>query len=372
VPSRISRLLEQHDIEAKYDVAKSLSKAEQIKLAQTFIAKAFGNRGVGTFRLNETPLSSRDLNEFLCHRTDKTAPATTEERQQLLIRTHHLNHQGQSSLFKTLWNEGYYWPEMRRDCAALVTHRDACTRMNVARHGFNPVRSIHATFHMDHVAVDLCQPGASVAGRILVLVCVATKYVVLRYIKDKSTQAVCEALLQILSDYGPFKLLQSDVGPEFVSRVMTDLKRLLPFDHRITNAYNPVANGLAEAAVKRVKTLLGKWGVFDAPNLPAHLALAQLALNRRQHRAIHSSPFALMHCRPANPFVDFSSVESRLQSPERRKEFLARMHDIVYATNRERVERAAQRDAKHRTDKRLAVKPFEIWFARLHSRHARE
>jgi hypothetical protein len=354
------RLLQQHDIESNYDAAASLSTAEQIKLAQTFIDKALGNRGVGGFRLNETPLSSRDLNEFLRHRADKTAPASTVEREALLIRTHHLNHQGQASLFKTLWNEGYFWPEMRRDCAAIVAHCAACTRMNVARHGFNPVRSIHATFPMDHVAVDLCKPGASIPGRILVLVCVATKYVVLRYIKDKTTKAVCESLLQILGDYGPFKILQSDVGPEFVSQVMTALKRLLNFDHRITNAYNPAANGLAEAGVKRVKALLGKWGVFDSPNLPAHLALAQLALNRRQHRTINSSPFALMHCRPANPFADFSSVESRLQSPERRKEFLSRMHDIVYATNRERVEREAKRDAARRNDSRPTAKPFEI------------
>jgi hypothetical protein len=54
----------------------------------------------------------------------------------------------------------------------------------------------------------------------LVCVDICTRFVWLRPLKEKNEKTVAKALLDILFNFGPPKLLQSDNGSEFVNKVI--------------------------------------------------------------------------------------------------------------------------------------------------------
>jgi transposase InsO family protein len=174
-------------------------------------------------------------------------------------RAHLLGHCGGERVYKSLWDSGVYWPGMRADAERVAGRCDQCLRYNLGRRGYNPARSVDATYPMDHVAVD-CFSLAITSPRgmnaVLVLVCVATRFVVLRALQDKSMQTMARTLWDIFCLLGFPKIMQSDNGREFVNQLLAALTDMLGVDHRLVAPYNPAANGVAESAVRDYSRVL--------------------------------------------------------------------------------------------------------------------
>ena len=78
----------------------------------------------GTVEVNmvgEMPKKSvSELKQFIKERFDKEDPG--EKRSELMTRAHLLNHQ----LFKKLFDDGYFWDTMKRDCNDFVATCKEC------------------------------------------------------------------------------------------------------------------------------------------------------------------------------------------------------------------------------------------------------
>ena len=76
----------------------------------------------GTVEVNmvgEMPKKSvSELKQFIKERFDKEDPG--EKRSELMTRVHLLNHQGSEQLFKKLFDDGYFWNTIKRDCNDFV------------------------------------------------------------------------------------------------------------------------------------------------------------------------------------------------------------------------------------------------------------
>ena len=182
----------------------------------------------GTVKLNmvgEIPKKPvTELKQFIRERFDKEDPG--DARQELMQEAHLINHQGSEQLFKKLFDDGYFWNTMKKDCNNLVATCKKCLAFNVAQSGFHPLSPVTAQLPFDHVAIDLFGPlQASIAGYTfgLVLTDIATRFVCLAPLKDKTAESVAGALFPWFCTFGFPKIMQSDNGTEFVNAVVKRL-----------------------------------------------------------------------------------------------------------------------------------------------------
>jgi transposase InsO family protein len=302
------------------------------------------------------------MKEFVKERMNKETITNTEEQLDFVRSFHTSGHFGASSLFDKVWEEGYFWDGLRKQCDEVVATCHNCLQYSVKRHGFHPIRSLRADSPWDHVAVDCAVelPTSDRGNRhILIVVDVATRYAVTRPLPDLKEHTVARALFEIFTVFGPPKALQSDNGTEFVNKVLKDLLQSAGVDKRMVAGYNPQANGLAERFVRTLKTVLKKKLEGNMSRWDDALPGATLAINTKDHELLKTAPFTLFFARGANAWTDYEvqrlgltrDPEATRDALELRPEEVQRLVDQNKAFN-EQV-RAPVREAAHeRQDRR--------------------
>ena len=273
-----------------------------------------------------------ELRKFIRERFDKLEPED-DLKLDLLTKAHVVNHQGAEQLFKQVFTNGYYWSSLRKDCEELVNTCPQCLAFNVHKAGYHPLTTITASLPFDHVAIDLFGPlqetknGCCYA---LILTDIATRFVCLAPLVDKSAMTIAQALYPIFCNFGFPKIMQSDNGTEFVNQVVAQFTKLVGISHRLIAPYHPEANGAAERHVALSKTLLSKLSGGDFTEWDKYLPSVQLGLNARISSRHKSTPFGLMFGRKLNSLINYSGTKS---DPITEDELLRKsklMVDIIY------------------------------------------
>jgi hypothetical protein len=141
---------------------------------------------------------------------------------------------------------------------------------------------------------------------------------------------VAKKLFKLFSNFGFPKILQSDNGPEFRNSVLEALRNCMSASHRFTTPYHPRGNGIAEAAVKKLKSIIRKMLIGATVDWKRYLASSQYMANLKVASLHHSSPFSLFFARRANELVDYGSVGNALLSQHQLEGRLKYMTDIVF------------------------------------------
>ena len=280
--------------------------------------------------------------------------ATVEERARrrgLVTRCHALTHAGAEGMVRILREEGYYWRGMRAACVEVARECERCRAMNPGKRMVHELTPILATMPFDHVSMDLFGPlPVSEDGFLyaLVVVDVATRYVILRPLRSKTAEEVAGCLASVITEYGAPKIVQSDNGREFKNRLLRALTVACGMDQRFVQPYHPRANGLSEAAVKVVKALLFKLLEGDFQRWHTRLHAVQYALNNRVMLRTGMKPFTLFFGRPPNEFADYAEVEVSEVDLRALLDRVRLLCDKVWPTSREYAEgRAVQERQEH-------------------------
>jgi transposase InsO family protein len=272
--------------------------------------EALAVRGLSTI---ENPIApDRELQKFIRERHNKKAIIGKRAQIQKLQAVHATGHFGSETLFKTVWRDGFYWKGMRQQCDEVTGACFSCLSYNVQRHGFHPTRSLRADDPWDHIAID-CAVGLPPSRRgntsFLVVVDVASRFVIAKPLPDTKEHTVARALFELFTVFGPPKVMQSDRGTEFVNKVLKKLTAAAGIDHRLVAAYNPQANGLAERAVKSVKQSLKKRLMGDLDRWDEALPGSLWSINTKEHALTKAAPFTLFFSRGASAWQDYSAME---------------------------------------------------------------
>ena len=243
--------------------------------------------------VHKLTLTATESERALLWQAEKRGKRVPDEKEQqhLIERIHQLGHYGVESMFRTLWNEGVWWPGMRAQLRELVASCFPCQRFDVKREGFHPARSIEADRVWDHVEVDLIGPlPMSESGHmwVMTVVDVLSGYTVLRALKSKEMSSVARKLWRVICEYGSMKILQSDNGAEFVNELVKTLTTLFSVEHRLITAYNPRADGLVERTNKEVSRALKKFMSGREGAWPCWLPLVQMGISMWLHTQLPS------------------------------------------------------------------------------------
>ena len=284
------------------------------------------------------------------------------EKERILQDIHQFGHFGANAMWQELKNRGMTWKNMMQDCVEVCKRCVLCQRHNTSRRGYHPLRPISAVLPFDHIQIDMVGPLPTTprgANYIVTILDVATRFVILRSCMTKMAADIADILLQIIADFGTFRVLQSDNGTEFNNALILSLKEKAGFQHRFTTPYHPRANGGVEKANHTVMTTLKKF-LNDATNdWDLFLPITQLAINNKIITRTATKPFELMYARKFNEFPNVQAEDWEGPS-EHITQRLTQMSEVVFPALNQRTEEH-QRTMKNKFDaKKHRLKEFPI------------
>lgn len=230
---------------------------------------------------------------------------------------------------------------------------------------------------MDRVAVDLLALPVTENGYVgvCVMIDVFTKYCWAGPIRDKTTRSVAKTLFRVMSDFGRIRMLQSDNGSEFVSKLAAEFCQVAGVEQVFVSPYNPRANGVVERVNRVIVGLLRKLACFDPRRWDDHLDMALHAYRSKVHASTGFSPFYLMLGRESSLLEPWRAEEiaisTEVEMVWEQLQKLTRLHlltfDQVHTTQEEGAakQRAGQdRRAGHTLDEGGLSAEQEVWVRR--------
>jgi hypothetical protein len=189
---------------------------------------------VGSLENSQAP--EQAIAEFISERLGKRTISSREDQIARLRAAHEESaHFGAEQLFRKIWRSGFWWKGLRKQCDGIVQSCNSCLSFNIRKQGFHPTQSLSASDPGDHVAMDLAVdlPRSRNGNvHILIMVDVASRFVVAKPLPDKTEHTVARAVLEIFTTFGPPKAMQSDRGKEFVNSVIKNLAKAAGTDQR--------------------------------------------------------------------------------------------------------------------------------------------
>lgn len=270
----------------------------------------------------------------------KKCPDSEEEKVELIKKHHLYGHFGREGVFRSLFNNGFWWPHLRDDIKKEIATCDPCARYTVVKSGFNPASFITAAAPFDHIQIDTSLHLPASAGgytALLVVIDIFTGFIILRPLKTNTAEIVAGKLWKIFTLFGLPKILQSDNGSEFANDVIRALVKLTGIDHRLISPYNPRADGKVERSIGTVMSIIKKHLHGTEKHWPLFVPFAQLSFNNKVSTLTNSSPFSLMFARNINEMKDYSNEPSSSIDLDEWREYQEKIISIIYPSIFERT-----------------------------------
>jgi hypothetical protein len=93
--------------------------------------------------LEITAMDTNDSVAFQANKRRKSIP-TKLKQADILVHTHAKGHFSVEMMFRDIWTQGYWWPNIRKDLRDHVQSCLPCLRFNIHKEGFHPLQSIEA------------------------------------------------------------------------------------------------------------------------------------------------------------------------------------------------------------------------------------
>lgn len=204
----------------------------------------------------------------------------------------------------------FYWPGMYRNVVRYVMHcRDCQRRKSVPQRPPGRLISIPPAAEPFHrIGIDLLgRFPKSTHGNKWIIVCTdyLTRYATTKAVPTAEAEEVARFLLEeILLRHGAPRVIITDRGAVFTSRLVAALVTLCNVDHRMTTAYHPQTNGLTERFNKTLADMLSMYVDTEQKNWDEILPFVTFAYNTAKQETTGFTPFHLLHGREAETTMD--------------------------------------------------------------------
>lgn len=231
----------------------------------------------------------------------------TEQRLEVLKKNHDSELAGHMGIAKTISRVAlnYYWPGMFRDVAKHVRNCTSCQKFKVSQQKtagkMHPHLMADAPFQ--EVSTDVVGPlPRSKKGNsyIVVMQDRFTKWVECRPLRKATAKTIYSALYeQIILRYGCPKVVISDNGVQYDSRLFRNSLQELGITQRFTPPYSPQCNPV-ERANRTLKTMIAQFCEADHRDWDEKLGELTFALNTAKQESTGFTPAFLNYGRELN------------------------------------------------------------------------
>lgn len=159
-------------------------------------------------------------------------------------------------------SQDFYWPRLKRDVVSFCKTCKVCQlvgkpNQKIPSAPLYPIPVVAPPF--DHVIVDIVGPLVRSTGGyqyFLTVMCAATRFPEAIPLRKISAKVVLKELLKFFSIFGLSKIIQTDRGSNFMSRVFTRVLKRLSIQHNVSSAYHPESQGALERYHQTLKSML--------------------------------------------------------------------------------------------------------------------
>ena len=158
-----------------------------------------------------------------------------------------------------------------------------------------PIPALSTPF--EHLLVDCVGPlPRSRAGHcyLLTIMCRTTRYPSAYPLRSITSRSILKALTNFMSIFGIPRVIQSDQGTNFMSKLFAKALRQLRARHNISSAYHPQSQGALERFHQTLKALLRSYCVELATDWEEGLPWLLLAIREVAQESIGFSPNELV------------------------------------------------------------------------------
>ncbi|GFX12844.1 electron transfer flavoprotein subunit beta [Trichonephila clavipes] len=168
-----------------------------------------------------------------------------------------------------------------------------------------PIPPAIAPFH--RIGIDLLgRFPKSAHGNKWIIVCTdySTRYAITKALPTAEVEIAKFLLEEIVLRHGAPRVIITDRGAVFRSRLVSSLVDLCNIDHRFTTAYHPQTNGLTERFNKTLADMLSMYVDVEQKNWDEILPFVTFAYNTAKQETTGFTPFYLLHGREAETTLD--------------------------------------------------------------------
>ena len=155
----------------------------------------------------------------------------------------------------------FFWPGLKGDeshyCKTCHVCQVAKQSQPVSPYPLYPIPVIGEPF--ERVQIDCVGPlPRTKTGNkfLLTIMCTATRFPEAIPLRSITAQAIVKALVKFFSIFGLPKIVQSDQGSNFMSRIFAQVMKQLHITHRCSSAYHPESQGAIERFHRTLKSML--------------------------------------------------------------------------------------------------------------------
>jgi transposase InsO family protein len=269
----------------------------------------------------------------------------------------------------------FYWPDYRRDIAIHCSICDKCNARKPPSKGERASMQTYVTGAIwERCAMDIlgpCPTSSNGMKYILVVGDYFSKFTEAFALPDQESKTVAKVFVnEFVSRYGVPRILHTDQGRNFESRLFKDICELLGIQKTRTCALNPKSDGMIERFNRVVLGMLSKYVQFNQKNWPDILPLLMLAYRSSVHDSTKFTPNFLMFGRELQLPADIMYGVSHIQnSPKPVTEYVQELQEDaehVFDLVRRNLKKASVSQKKqydvHSKDKHKFAVDDVVWF----------
>lgn len=194
----------------------------------------------------------------------------------------------------------FFWPGLK---ASVVEHCQTCHVCQLAGKPNQvvppaPLQPIHVIGEpFERLIVDCVGPlPKSKSGNqyILTIICTNTRYPEAIPLRSLKAKIVVRELVTFCTTFGLPKVIQSDQGSDFMSKVFHQVLEVLSVKHQVSSVYHPESQGALEHFHQTLKSMLRTYCLEDGPEWDEGVPLLLFAICETVQESLVFSPAELV------------------------------------------------------------------------------
>ena len=147
------------------------------------------------------------------------------------------------------------------------------------------------------ISIDMIGPLPRSNGMDAIVV-IVDRFTKMIRLKAATTSILSEGIAKICRDeiwkiHGIPRTILSDRGPQFASKFMEDLTKVLGTKRKLSTAYHPQTDGQTERINQEIGTFLQHYMNYKQDNWTEWLAMVEFTYNDKKHAVTGRTPFEL-------------------------------------------------------------------------------
>ena len=223
-------------------------------------------------------------------------------RTQILSVAHETSFSGHMGVNKTCSRilNHFYWPKLRRDVANFCKTCHTCQMVGkpnqkIPSAPLKPIPTIGEPF--EKVIIDCVGPlpkAKSGHQYLLTIMCASTRFPEAIPLRNIKAQTIIKALIKFFTLVGLPKVIQSDQGSNFMSKVFQQALYELGIEQVVSSAWHPESQGALERFHQTLKNMIRTYCYDNAKDWDEGIHFLLFAARESVQESLGFSPFELL------------------------------------------------------------------------------